>query len=152
MIDVNVHPTKLEVRFSDSEAMYYAVYHAVRDALAGKNMIPQVEFGKETKSTPVELQKKESRPEQFETVRMAQQAGQRAMAGITVHAEEKTARTVAPVFKQAEKSETTVTEISVNSLQTDREETAETKELDKELAISGHLSLKSSMTRKGRES
>ncbi len=38
-IDVNVHPSKLELRFSDNDIIYKLVYKAVRDALTGKNMI-----------------------------------------------------------------------------------------------------------------
>ncbi len=38
-VDVNVHPSKLELRFSDNDAIYKLVYKAVRDALTGKNMI-----------------------------------------------------------------------------------------------------------------
>ncbi|MCR5823291.1 MAG: DNA mismatch repair endonuclease MutL [Lachnospiraceae bacterium] len=38
-VDVNVHPSKLEIRFSDNDMIYKLVYKAVRDALTGKNMI-----------------------------------------------------------------------------------------------------------------
>ncbi len=38
-VDVNVHPSKLEIRFSDNDLVYKTVYKAVRDALTGRNMI-----------------------------------------------------------------------------------------------------------------
>lgn len=43
-IDVNVHPTKLEIRFENGEELYQLVYRTIRDALSGKNMIPDVVF------------------------------------------------------------------------------------------------------------
>ena len=38
-VDVNVHPRKTEVRFSDNKLMYDAVYEAVTDALSKKELI-----------------------------------------------------------------------------------------------------------------
>lgn len=48
-IDVNVHPSKMELRFKDGEGMYQLVYQAVAGALAGKELIPQAGVGKEEK-------------------------------------------------------------------------------------------------------
>ena len=41
-VDVNVHPTKMELRFSNQQEMYNAVYEAVDQALHHKELIPQV--------------------------------------------------------------------------------------------------------------
>ena len=68
LLDVNVHPTKIELRFSDQEGMYRLVYETVRNALVGREMIPDVHVGKEAPA-PKEPPKKESFPEPFEVKR-----------------------------------------------------------------------------------
>lgn len=42
MIDINVHPTKLEVKFSDENEVYRAVYNAVKEALYRIADIPEI--------------------------------------------------------------------------------------------------------------
>lgn len=38
-IDVNVHPTKLEIRFQDEQKVFKAVYHAIRDSLLKQELV-----------------------------------------------------------------------------------------------------------------
>lgn len=44
MVDVNVHPSKQEVRFDNGELIYSVVYKAIFDALSKKDLIPEVSF------------------------------------------------------------------------------------------------------------
>ncbi len=41
-VDVNVHPTKMEVRFSDDKKIYSAVYWAVKNSLSQGKYIPEM--------------------------------------------------------------------------------------------------------------
>jgi DNA mismatch repair protein MutL len=43
-VDVNVHPTKMDVRFADEEGIFLFVLKTVRDSLGGHNLIPEVRF------------------------------------------------------------------------------------------------------------
>jgi DNA mismatch repair protein MutL len=42
-VDVNIHPTKSEVKFANERAVFSAVYRTVRQALAGQTPVPHVE-------------------------------------------------------------------------------------------------------------
>ncbi|WP_367565667.1 DNA mismatch repair endonuclease MutL [Lacrimispora sp.] len=71
LLDVNVHPTKMELRFRDGELIYQMVYQAVSEALAHKELIPEVELIKREEEKPVfAARKHEPAPEPFEKRRI----------------------------------------------------------------------------------
>ena len=43
LIDVNVHPTKLEIRFQEEQKVFKAIYHAIREALLKGDLIKNTE-------------------------------------------------------------------------------------------------------------
>lgn len=49
-IDINVHPTKLEVKFSQESDIFRAVFHAVENALYAIPNVPQIEHKSPVKS------------------------------------------------------------------------------------------------------
>ena len=47
MVDVNVHPAKLEVKFADERSVFEIVYYTVKNALEKHEYRPEMEFGKQ---------------------------------------------------------------------------------------------------------
>lgn len=48
MVDVNIHPTKTEVKFIEEKALYAIIRSAVRQALGKYNIAPSLDFEQET--------------------------------------------------------------------------------------------------------
>ncbi|GLB31066.1 DNA mismatch repair protein MutL [Lacrimispora amygdalina] len=72
LLDVNVHPTKMELRFRDGEMIYHMVYQAVANALAHKELIPEVSLNKKDEEKKEEMpgKKFQPSPEPFENHRL----------------------------------------------------------------------------------
>lgn len=69
MLDVNVHPTKMELRISNQEDVYRFIYMTVNDALNGRELIPIVSFGKDEHKREDRVIHKKA-PEPFEKKRL----------------------------------------------------------------------------------
>ena len=72
-LDVNVHPSKMEVRFARGTEVYDAIFQSVREALTRREMIPKVSVGKADRPVaPVKTETTERRaiPEPFEKHRI----------------------------------------------------------------------------------
>ncbi len=52
-IDVNVHPTKLEIRFQEEQKVFKAVYHSIREALLKGDLIKNTEKEEAVVERPV---------------------------------------------------------------------------------------------------
>lgn len=79
LVDVNVHPTKMDVRFTEGERLYHFISETISEALHQKEMIPEVVLD-EMVPEGIKLQEskvsvpepKVSVPEPFEEVRTRQ--------------------------------------------------------------------------------
>ena len=71
-LDVNVHPTKMELRFDNNQEVYQYLCDGLYEVLSHKEMIPEVPVSEEKTSAMIVREYKESIPEPFEARRLNQ--------------------------------------------------------------------------------
>ena len=121
MLDVNVHPTKMELRISNQQDVYRFIYMAVSDALNGRELIPIVSFGKEEKKEDKRVVENKA-PEPFEKKRLQEMQAQKSQP------QKPQEKTVNAVVKQSSTPKTLV------------EKPATTKTISEKLVIEEPLS------------
>lgn len=84
-IDINVHPTKMEVRFTNQQDVYDLFYESIESTLRQTNLVPEADLGSEKKEKikPLLMEKA---PEPFEREREQQSLAQ-PLENIVIHEE-----------------------------------------------------------------
>lgn len=81
-IDVNVHPTKMDIRFNNEQQVYDVIYSSITKAFATSELIPELTFEKQKDQIKTII--RHSIPEPFEVHRLQEQSG-KSSNGITTN-------------------------------------------------------------------
>lgn len=82
LIDINVHPTKQEIKFEDEKLVYHILKVAVRHALAQYSVMPSLDFDQEQSFSKVQIKPPASdRPQTIQTFPSRASLGSKSRSG-----------------------------------------------------------------------
>ena len=126
-LDVNVHPTKMELRFRDEERIFRIIYQAVSDSLTQKELVPQVSLNKDRKEKQEKNIRQQHHPEPFEVKRRnyyeSEQKEKRQTKANEVKAENPQEKDIPEVRNMAPSQETEENRRSESQIQEEKKET-----------------------------
>jgi DNA mismatch repair protein MutL len=68
-IDINVHPTKTEIKFEDDRAIWQVIFAAVRESLGKHNVVPSIDFD-QSGSIDIPVRSKETGEVQYPEIKV----------------------------------------------------------------------------------